>query len=99
MSVLPPPLLEGDGGDTLPPLPWEPCPACVQAVDDRERIPLAWLARAQVLSYHIIPGEALTLEQLRAMDGQLLQSMLEGDSGMLKVRRQQVDAVGFGWGS
>lgn len=38
-----------------------------------------------MLAYHIIPGEALTLEQLQAMDGQLLQSMLEGDAGMLKV--------------
>lgn len=39
----------------------------------------------QVLSYHIVPGEALTLEQLQALDGQLLQSMLEGDVGLLKV--------------
>lgn len=48
---------------------------------------------SQVLAYHIIPGEALTLEQLQAMDGQLLQSMLEGDAGMLKVRNTGLKAA------
>ncbi|KAL4425193.1 hypothetical protein ABPG75_009209 [Micractinium tetrahymenae] len=48
---------------------------------------------AQVLSYHIIAGEALTLEQLQAMDGQLLQSTLEGDTGELKVRNTGLKAA------
>ncbi len=38
----------------------------------------------KVLMYHVVPGQALTLDQLT--DGMILQTLVEGEEGELKVR-------------
>ncbi len=40
-------------------------------------------ALAKILSYHVVPGEALTLDQLT--DGLILQTLVDGPEGELKV--------------
>lgn len=56
--------------------------ACCLA-DFERLLSLLQEAVAEVLSYHVVLGEALTLDQLT--DGLILQTMVDGPEGQLKV--------------
>jgi hypothetical protein len=51
--------------------------------DFEQLLSLLQEAVAEVLSYHVVLGEALTLDQLT--DGLILQTMVDGPEGQLKV--------------